>query len=280
MPATTPEAIPEQPSVTTKSTPEEQKQKRPKVRVEKKTKVQAAQATSTSAAEPKTLQPTPETKIVETPNTEITTTPLPETTEEPLRLPLNVLAAYRKPLRHTPTHGVRVASLQLRSYSVRNLEFMCDFALRAAYFLGLPASGPVPLPKKIERWTMPRANFAHKKSQENFERITRRRAIQILDGHKDGVQIWLAYLRKHQFYGVGMKADVWEFEGMDVAASMDAQFQEVEKQLDEKLSMFGWNKQVAGDQSLTEQLRNMGPGQQTGASMMHIREDSRSESRL
>lgn len=157
---------------------------------------------------------------------------------------------------------------------------MCDFALRAAYFLNLPASGPVPLPKKIERWTMPRSNFAHKKSQENFERITRRRAIQILDGHEDVVQIWLAYLRKHQFYGVGMKADVWEFEGMEVAASMDAQFQEVEKELDEKLSMFGWNKQVAGDQSLTEQLRNMGPGQQTGASMMHVRENSRSESRL
>lgn len=208
------------------------------------------------------------------------TTPQPETTEESPRLPLNVLAAYRKPLRHQPTHGVRVASLQLRSYSVRNLEFMCDFALRAAYFLNLPASGPVPLPKKIERWTMPRSNFAHKKSQENFERITRRRAIQILDGHEDVVQIWLAYLRKHQFYGVGMKADVWEFEGMEVAASMDAQFQEVEKELDEKLSMFGWNKQVAGDQSLTEQLRNMGPGQQTGASMMHVRENSRSESRL
>lgn len=217
---------------------------------------------------------------LETPETEITTTSQPELAEEKPRLPLNVVAAYHKPLRHDPTHGVRVASLQLRSYSVRNLEFMCDFALRAAYFLGLPASGPVPLPKKIERWTMPRSNFAHKKSQENFERITRRRAIQIMDGHKDVVQIWLAYLRRHQFYGVGMKADVWEFESMDVAATMDAQFQELEKELDEKLSMFGWNKQVAGDKSLTEQLRTMGPGQQTGVSMMHIREGSRSESRL
>ena len=242
-------------------------------------KQQLAQAISSPPREAETQQQS-ETEQSGAATTKLTTTLQSETTEGKPRLPLNVVAAYHKPLRHLPTHGVRVASLQLRSYSVRNLEFMCDFALRAAYFLGLPASGPVPLPKKIERWTMPRSNFAHKKSQENFERITRRRAIQILDGHKDVVQIWLAYIRKHQFYGVGMKADVWEFEGMDVAASMDAQFQEVEKELDEKLSMFGWNKQVAGDQSLTEQLRGMGPGQQTGVSMMHIREGSRSESRI
>lgn len=35
--------------------------------------------------------------------------------------------------------------------------------------------------------------------------------IQIKDGNPETVQLWLAYLRKHQFYGVGMKANVWEF---------------------------------------------------------------------
>ena len=89
---------------------------------------------------------------------------------------------------------------------------MADFALRAAYYLGLPASGPVPLPRRTERWTVIRSNFVHKKSQENFERITMRRLIQIQDGHPDVVQIWLAYLRKHAYHGVGMKANVWEFE--------------------------------------------------------------------
>jgi ribosomal protein S10 len=102
--------------------------------------------------------------------------------------------------------------LQLRSYSVRNVEFMADFAMRAAYYLGLPASGPTPLPKIIERWTMPRSNFVHKKSQENFERITLRRLVQIQDGHPETVQVWLAFLRKHAFYGVGMKANVWQHE--------------------------------------------------------------------
>lgn len=35
--------------------------------------------------------------------------------------------------------------------------------------------------------------------------------IQIKDGNPDTVQIWLAYLRKHQYYGIGMKANMWEF---------------------------------------------------------------------
>ena len=102
--------------------------------------------------------------------------------------------------------------LQLRSYNVRNVEFFADFALRAAYYLKLPAAGPIPLPRITERWTVPRGNFIHKKSQENFERITLRRLVQIYDGHPETVEVWLAFLRKHAYYGVGMKANVWEHE--------------------------------------------------------------------
>ena len=83
--------------------------------------------------------------------------------------------------------------------------------VRAAYYLGLPAFGPTPLPKITERWTVPRDHFIFKKSQENFERITRRRLIQIRDGHPETVQIWLAFLQKHAYFGIGMKANVWEF---------------------------------------------------------------------
>ena len=86
--------------------------------------------------------------------------------------------------------------------------------MRAAYYLKLPASGPVPLPRIVERWTVPRSNFVHKKSQENFERITVRRLIQIKDGHPESVQLWLAFLRRHAFPGVGMKANVWEFDSL------------------------------------------------------------------
>lgn len=58
---------------------------------------------------------------------------------------------------------------------------------------------------------MPKSTFIFKKSQENFERITLRRLIQIRDGHPDTVAVWLAFLQKHAYYGVGMKANVFEF---------------------------------------------------------------------
>lgn len=126
-------------------------------------------------------------------------------------MPRALSALYLKPLRREVTYGVPSCDLQLRSYTLRNLEFFCDFALRAAYYLGLPAFGPVPLPKLTERWTVPKSTFIFKKSQENFERITLRRLIQIRDGHPDTVAVWLAFLQKHAYYGVGMKANVFEF---------------------------------------------------------------------
>ncbi|KAF8536208.1 hypothetical protein BDD12DRAFT_851919 [Trichophaea hybrida] len=144
-----------------------------------------------------------------------------EKSESGPRIPLSIQANYYEPLRRTPTHGYTVCDLQLRSYSVRNLEFMCDFALRAAYYANLPASGPVPLPKKIERWTVPRGNFVHKKSQENFQRITYKRLIQIKDGSPETVELWLAFLRQHQFHGIGMKANVWNWEEIGVGKKMN-----------------------------------------------------------
>ncbi|KAF2446282.1 hypothetical protein P171DRAFT_430468 [Karstenula rhodostoma CBS 690.94] len=134
-----------------------------------------------------------------------------------LRTPVNVQAVHLRPLRRAPTHGVPVCDLQLRTYSIRNLLLFADFAVRAAYYMGLCARGPIPLPRITERWTVPRANFIFKKSQENFERITMRRLIQIQDGHPDVVKAWLAFLQQHQYYGVGMKANIWEFESLDAA---------------------------------------------------------------
>lgn len=126
------------------------------------------------------------------------------------RIPKNVQAVYNQPLRRKPKYGLPVCDLQLRSYSARHVEFFSDFALRAAYYLNLPASGPVPLPRLTERWTVPKSPFIYKKVQENFERITLRRLIQIKDGHPDTVQVWLSFLRKNAYHGVGMKANVWD----------------------------------------------------------------------
>lgn len=159
------------------------------------------------------------------------------------------------PLKRTPTHGIPVCDLQLRSYSVRNLEIFTDFCLRAAYYLNLPAKGPVPLPKITERWTVPRSNFVHKKSQENFERITMRRLVQIQDGHPETVALWLAYIQKNRYYGVGMKANVFEHGKLEVSQDMDAEAEKISQAVGEKLALLGGAKEL--DQIPEEELKSM-----------------------
>ncbi|KAH7037999.1 uncharacterized protein B0I36DRAFT_381085 [Microdochium trichocladiopsis] len=174
--------------------------------------------------------------------------------ENEIRLPRAVQALYLKPLRREAEYGVPSCDLQLRSYSVQNLEFFVDFALRAAYYLKLPAFGPVPLPKITERWTVPKGHFIHKKSQENFERITRRRLIQIRDGHPETVQIWLAYLQKHAYYGIGMKANIWEFSKLSPGKQMDAEAAKMKAIVDEKLELLGRDQTLGTVEKVKELL--------------------------
>jgi ribosomal protein S10 len=173
--------------------------------------------------------------------------------EQKTRMPRSWEAFWLAPLKREAQYGVPSCDLQLRSYSIRNLEFFCDFALRAAYYLGLAASGPIPLPRMTEKWTVPRSHFIFKKSQENFTRTTLRRLIQIKDGHPETVQVWLAFLEKHAYYGIGMKANVWEFSKLDVAKTMDKSGKEVEGLLDKKWAdHMGHTKGLEGVEDLEE----------------------------
>lgn len=156
-----------------------------------------------------------------------------------MRLPKAVQAVFLAPLKRAPTHGIPVCDLQIRSYSIRNVEVFADFCLRAAYYLNLAAKGPVTLPRITERWTVPRSHFIFKKSQENFERITRRRLIQIQDGHPETVAIWLAYIQKHRYYGVGMKANIYEHGSMDVAADLEKEGRRIQDTLGESIKLLG-----------------------------------------
>ncbi|KAJ5173959.1 Aminoacyl-tRNA synthetase class Ic [Penicillium coprophilum] len=184
--------------------------------------------------------------------------------DEENRLPRSVQAIYLRPLRRKAEYGLPVCDLQLRSYSVRNVEFFADFAIRAAYYLNLPVSGPVPLPRIVERWTVPRSNFVHKKSQENFERITLRRLVQIKDGNPQAVQAWLAFLRKHAFYGVGMKANIWEHDSLDAGKAMDASVAEVEEALRPELAQFGQRKDNSAPGTIFDTLNSERFGERKG----------------
>ncbi|KAK6724211.1 mitochondrial 37S ribosomal protein rsm10 [Fusarium graminearum] len=181
--------------------------------------------------------------------------PEPSKNEQEPRFPRSIQALHLKPLKREAEHGIPSCDLQLRSFSVQPLEFFSDFALRAAYYLGLPAYGPVPLPRITERWTVPRDNFIFKKSQENFERKTLRRLIQIRDGNPETVQLWLAYLRKHQFYGVGMKANMWEFSELGEGKKMDALPEAEKGEIDAKWSHIGQTKTI-GTMEKVEQILN------------------------
>lgn len=151
-------------------------------------------------------------------------------------------------------YGIPSCDLQLRSFSLQPLVFYTDFALRAAYYLGLPAYGPVPLPRITQRWTVPRSHFIFKKSQENFERITLRRLIQIRDGNPETVQLWLAYLRKHQYYGVGMKANMWEFGETGEGKTMDEAMSKELESMQGLWAHLGQTKKVGTAEKVEELL--------------------------
>ena len=167
--------------------------------------------------------------------------------------PRSLQALHLMPLRREAQYGVPSCDLQLRSYSVQPLEFFANFALRVAYYLGLPAHGPVPLPRITQRWTVPRSHFIFKKAQENFERRTLRRLIQIKDGHPETVQLWLAYLRKHQSYGVGMKANMWEFSELGVGKGMDLSEEQL-REMDSTWLHLGQTKSIGTAEKVEELL--------------------------
>jgi small subunit ribosomal protein S10 len=108
------------------------------------------------------------------------------------------------------------------------------------------------LPRITQRWTVPKSHFIFKKAQENFERRTYRRLIQIKDGNPETVQLWLAYLRKHQYYGIGMKANMWEFSEPGVGKQMEALNEKVEH-LESVFSHLGQVQNI-GTQEKAEQL--------------------------
>ncbi|CEP11787.1 hypothetical protein [Parasitella parasitica] len=121
---------------------------------------------------------------------------------------------FEVPRRVTPTHNIPVCNLQMRGYLPQQLDFYADFARRAAFHMGMPCSGTVPLPTQTSRWTVIRSPFVHKKSQENFERKTHKRLLQIKDAHPEVVDRWLQYLTMNAPAGIGMRATKFEFESL------------------------------------------------------------------
>ncbi|KAF6006412.1 hypothetical protein HII13_005087 [Brettanomyces bruxellensis] len=121
---------------------------------------------------------------------------------------------YYAPFKNKVEYGDLKAEVIFKCYDPRNLEFFCNFALRVAYYLGIPATGPKPLPVRRERWTVIRAPFVHAKSKENFERRTYTRMLRLWDANERVVDTFLAYIKENSVWGVGVKVNMYVQEAL------------------------------------------------------------------
>ncbi|CAL9730336.1 small ribosomal subunit protein uS10m [Monosporozyma unispora] len=127
-------------------------------------------------------------------------------------LPINVKALYFPPQKIPVKHGHLKLDIQLRSYDTNTLEFYTEFIQRIAFYLGVPTTGPKPLPKRHETWTVIKSPFVHAKSKENFERFTYKRLLRCWDTNDEVIELLLSYISKYSVAGVGIKCNLFKNE--------------------------------------------------------------------
>ncbi len=70
--------------------------------------------------------------------------------------------------------------IRLKAYDHRVLDQFAQRIVETAERTGAQVVGPVPLPTRIERFTVRRSTFIDKDSQEHFEIRTHKRLIDVL----------------------------------------------------------------------------------------------------
>ncbi|HLE40655.1 MAG TPA: 30S ribosomal protein S10 [Nitrospirota bacterium] len=71
--------------------------------------------------------------------------------------------------------------IRLKGYDHRLLDQSAVEIIDTARRTGAKVSGPIPLPTRINRWTVLRSPHVDKKSREQFEIRTHKRLLDILD---------------------------------------------------------------------------------------------------
>ena len=71
--------------------------------------------------------------------------------------------------------------IRLQAYEHRILDQSVNEILDAAKRTGSVVVGPIPLPTRIERWTVNRSPYTDKKSMEQFECRTHKRMLDIIN---------------------------------------------------------------------------------------------------
>ncbi|SMN20329.1 similar to Saccharomyces cerevisiae YDR041W RSM10 Mitochondrial ribosomal protein of the small subunit, has similarity to E. coli S10 ribosomal protein [Maudiozyma saulgeensis] len=147
-------------------------------------------------------------------NNVYTNSPIDEIEKKPIVKSLE--AIYQAPMRIPIEHGHLIADIQLRSYEHQNLDFFINFIQRVGFYLGIPLTGPKPLPTRRERWTVIRSPFVHAKSKENFERHTHKRLLRVWDTNDEILELFVSYIKKHAMTGIGMKCNVYKREPITI----------------------------------------------------------------
>ncbi len=71
--------------------------------------------------------------------------------------------------------------IRLKAYDHRLLDQSASQIVQTANRTGAKASGPIPLPTKISRYTVLRSPHVDKKSREQFEMRVHKRLLDIID---------------------------------------------------------------------------------------------------
>jgi small subunit ribosomal protein S10 len=71
--------------------------------------------------------------------------------------------------------------IRLKAFDYQLLDKSTSDIVETARRTGARVAGPIPLPTRVERFTVQRSPHADKKSQETFEQRTHKRLIDILE---------------------------------------------------------------------------------------------------
>jgi len=71
--------------------------------------------------------------------------------------------------------------IRLKAYDHRVLDESAKRIVETAQRTNARVVGPIPLPTRLERFTVIRSSFVHKNSQEHFEIRTHKRLIDVMD---------------------------------------------------------------------------------------------------
>jgi small subunit ribosomal protein S10 len=71
--------------------------------------------------------------------------------------------------------------VKLKGYDARVVDRSAKSIIETAIRTGAKVSGPIPLPTKLQRFTVNRSPHVYKRSMEHFEMRTHKRLIDILE---------------------------------------------------------------------------------------------------